>query len=60
MAVYGDVMLSDISINKIDNTGISIIDVPENDTSVYYDIRGIKTSTSSKGVYIHNGRKYAK
>ena len=60
VAVYGDVMLSDISINKIDNTGISIIDVPENDTSVYYDIRGIKTSTSSKGVYIHNGRKYAK
>ena len=59
MAVYGDVMLSDISIKKIDNTGISIIDVPENDTSVYYDIRGIKTSTS-KGVYIHNGRKYAK
>ena len=60
MAVYGDVMLSDISIKKIDNTGISIIDVPENDTSVYYDIRGIKTSTNSKGVYIHNGRKYAK
>ncbi|MDD7029276.1 MAG: Ig-like domain-containing protein, partial [Prevotellaceae bacterium] len=60
VAVYGDVMLSDISIKKIDNTGISIIDVPENDTSVYYDIRGIKTSTSSKGVYIHNGRKYAK
>ena len=60
VAVYGDVMLSDISIKKIDNTGISIIEIPESDTSAYYDIRGLKTSTSSKGVYIHNGRKYAK
>ena len=60
VAVYGDVMLSDISIKKIGNTGISIIEIPESDTSAYYDIRGLKTSTCSKGVYIHNGRKYAK
>ena len=60
VAVYGDVMLSDISIKKSDNTGISIMEIPETDNSTYYDIRGIKTSKNNKGVYIYNGRKYAK
>ena len=60
VAVYGDVMLSDISIKKSDNTGISIMEIPETDNSTYYDIRGIKSSKNNKGVYIYNGRKYAK
>ncbi|MDO5128333.1 MAG: Ig-like domain-containing protein [Prevotellaceae bacterium] len=60
VAIYGDVMLSDISIKSIDDTGISIIEMPESDDSSYYNLRGMKTSVNSKGVYIHKGRKYTK
>ena len=60
VAVYGDVMLSDMSINRTGGTGIGIIQTTESDDTSYYDLRGMKTSDNRKGVFIHKGRKYAK
>ena len=60
VAVYGDVMLSDISIKNADNTGISVIEMTDNDDSAYYNLNGVKTTLGNKVVYIHKGKKYIK
>lgn len=60
VAVYGDVMLSDISISKAESTGIGEVELKESDAPTYYNIGGVKTGSSGKGIYIHNGRKYVK
>lgn len=58
VAVYGDMMLSDMSINKAIGTGINTLEMTLPGNSSYYNINGIKISGKSKGVYIHKGRKY--
>ena len=60
VAVYGDMMLSNMSIKLTQDTAIdAILPTPSADTH-YYDLGGKKTTATHKGVYIHQGKKYTR
>lgn len=60
VAVYGDMMLSNMSIKLTHDTAIdAILPTPSADTR-YYDLGGKKTTATHKGVYIHQGKKYTR
>lgn len=60
VAVYGDMMLSDLSIKKTNGSGVGEVKANDSESSAHYNLLGIKTKPRDNGIYIHNGKKFAK